>query len=212
MSFFMNHSFCLLILLWATMLLICLMIVSFLSQFSPSPSLLAVSPTCLLPIVQSAFPHQPQFKQPYVHVVSPQNQLTCLIITVTSLLPHWTRFFLAFSILFPLAWVTTSFPGHIVNLFSPLFLKPNQHHSLRPWSLKCGVMLWILNCRHWKAMTLGPFALFPLANKWLVVNGCTKSSFELMALWIGTKHALWLRDLHNKKVLIILIPSRLLPS
>ena len=61
-------------------------------------------------------------------------------------------------------------------------------------------------------MTLGPFSLFPLANRRLVVNGCTKSSFEQMVLWIGTKHALWLRDLHNEKVLVILIPSLLLPS
>ena len=162
MSFFINHYFRLLILLWATMLLICLMIVSFLSQFNPSLSLIAISPTCFLPIVQSAFPHQPQFKQPYVHVVSPQNQLTCLIITITSL----NTFLLSLLyILFPFAWVTTSFPGHTVNLFSPLVLKLNQHHSLKPLSLKCGVMLWILNCRHWKTMTLGPFALFSLANK-----------------------------------------------
>ena len=189
------------------MLLICLMIVSFPSQFSPSPSLLAVSPTCLLPIVQSAFLHQPQFKQPYVHVVSPQNQLTCLIITVTSL----NTFLLnLLYILFPLAWVTTSFIDHTMTLFSPLVLKPNQYHFPKPLSLKCGAMLWILNCRHWKAMRLGPFALFPLGNKRLVVNGCTKSSFELMAPWIGTKHTLWLRDLHNRKVLIILIPSLLL--
>ena len=191
------------------MLLICLMIVSFLSQFSPSPSLLVVSPTCLLPIVQSAFPHQPQFKQPYVHIVSPQNQLTCLIITIASL----NMFLLSLLyILFPFAWVTTSFPGYTMNFLSPLVLKQSQHHSLRPLSLKCGAMLWILNCRHWKAMTLGPFALFPLANKRLVVNVCTKSSFELMALWIDTKQALWLRDLNNKKVLIILIPYLLLQS
>ena len=87
-------------------------------SFPYSPESIS-SPT---PIQTCSHPH---------HVVT--KLVTCLIIIITSLN---TFFPSLFYVLFLLAWVTTSFPSYIVNLFSPLVLKLNQHHSPRPLNLK----------------------------------------------------------------------------